>query len=159
MAEVVIETGDRYTHKTHNWLRVGLIGAALGVLVVVLSGLVERYIVDPLLCRGDALESCMQSGVLAANIAAVVVAMIGCVVLIRLTVHRPLAVVIAGLVTLWGVAALIQGLRLAEMFAWMAVLYALAYLLFANIFRIRSLIVAVVAAVAAMLLFRWVAFL
>ena len=86
-------------------------------------------------------------------------AMIGCVLLIRLRVHRPLAIAIAALVALWGLASLTDGLRMAEVYAWTAALYALAYLLFSHIFRIRLLIVAIIVAAAVVLLFRWVAFL
>ncbi len=159
MAKVVLETSDRRLHGTYNWINIGLTGAALGVIALVLGWLLGTYVIDPLVCRSGALAACGQSAVTAGNVAAVIVAIIGAAMLIRLHVHWAVGVALAALASLWGAAALTDGLRWFEIAGWMAILYALAYLLFTNIFRIRSVIVAIIVAVLAVLVFRWVAFL
>lgn len=158
MAEAVVEANNSHIQGRYDWWKVGLVGAVTGVLVVVVAALLERYVVDFLLCRGDTLEACAQSGVLSANLAAVVGAMMGFVLLLRLGVYRAVAVVVAVLVAFWGIASLFDGLRPAEVFAWMAGLYTLTYLLFVNIFRIRALIVAAVATIFVIVIVRWAAF-
>ncbi len=143
----------------NNWLRVGLVGAALGVIVLVLSWLLGTYIIDPLLCRGGTLSSCGNSGVLAGNVAAVIGAVLGAATLIRLRVHGAMWVVLAALISFWNIGLLVDGIRWAEAAAWMATLYALAYLLFAHILRLRSIFTALIVAAIAVIVLRWVAFL
>lgn len=159
MAKVVIETNNPQVYGKYSWWQVGLVGAALGVVTLALSWIISVFIVDPLLCRTGTLAACGQSEVLAGNIGAVVSAIIGAGILIRLRVRRSLWVVIAVLATFWGITTLIADLRWAEMAAWMAGLYAVGYLLFANILRIRSAFVAAIIAIIAVLVLRWVAFL
>lgn len=155
----VVETNNRYVYGAHNWVRVGLIGAALGVVILVLSWLLGTYVIDPLLCRSGTLAACGRSDVLAGNVAAVVGAVIGTGLLIRLRTYRSLWVTLATLIAFWGISELVGGLRWAESAAWMAVLYGLAYLLFAHILRIRSIFIALVLTALAVLVLRWVAFL
>ena len=143
----------------NNWIRVGLIGAGLGVIVLVLSWLLGTYIIDPLLCRGGTLASCGNSSVLAGNVAAVMGAVLGAGILIRLRVHGAMWAALATLIAFWNIGQLVDGIRWAEAAAWMAVLYALAYLLFAHILRIRSIFTALIVAAIAVLVLRWVAFL
>lgn len=159
MAKVVIETGDRYTYRVIDWLRTGLTGAALGVLVAALSWLIERFVVEALICRNGDLEACAQPWLLASNIAAVLGAVVGAAILIRLLTIRAVAVALAALVTLWGIGSLTDTLGVVEVLVWLAALYGLAYVLYSYIFRIRSIYVAIAVAVVAMLIFRWVAFL
>ncbi|GEM_PF-6646044 len=159
MARAVVDTSDRRIRGTLNWVHVVLLGAALGVVWLVLSWLLSAYVIDVLVCRSGTLAACGRSEEVAGNIAAVIVAVIGVGALIRLYVQRAFGVAVAVLASFWGLSALIDGLRWFESVAWLASLYALAYLLFANIFRIRSLFAAIILAALAVLLVRWVAFL
>ncbi len=155
----IVQTDNRYIFNMNSWARVVLVGAALGVIVLALSWVIGKFIVDPLLCRGGNLAACGNSEVLAGNIAAVIAAIAGASALIRLRVYRSILVALAVLISFWGIASLGSGLRWAELAAWMAGLYGLSYLLFAHIFRIRSIFVAVIIAIIAVLALRWVAFL
>lgn len=159
MAQVIIETNDQRIFSPYSWLRIVLIGAALGVITLGLSWLIGTYIVDPLLCRTETLAACAQSDMMASNIASVVTATIGVWLLIRLLVRRAVLVAVAVVIALWNLSALFVGLGWFEVAASVAVIYALAYLLFATIFRIRSIFVAVIVSIIAILLVRWVAFL
>lgn len=158
MARAVANT-NQHIYGTHDWVRVGLLGAALGIIALALSWLVGTYIIDPLLCRSGALTACRSSSTLAANIALVLATVAGAAAMIRLRTYRFVGVSFAVLVAFWGMASLLAGLSWFEMAAWSAGIGALGYLLFMEIFRIRSLFIAVVAAAAAILLIRWVAFL
>ena len=159
MAKVVIETSNPHVYSAHNWVQIGLVGAALGVITLVLAWVIGAFIIDPLLCRTGTLAACGQSEVLAGNIAAVMSAVIGFGILIRLRARRALWVAVAVLATFWGVTTLIADLKWAEMAAWMAGLYAGGYLLFASILRVRSVFVAAIITIIAVLVLRWVAFL
>ena len=159
MAEVVVESSDRRIYGAYDWLWVGIAGAALGIVMMALSWLLGTYVIDPLLCRGDAIESCAQSGVIAGNVAAVIVAIVGAGVLIRLRVRRALIVVLATLISFWNLTTLLDGLGGFEVVAWMAGLHAFAYLVFASLLRIRSFFVALIFVILMVIALRWVAFL
>lgn len=159
MAKAVVETTDRRIYGTFGWAQVGLIGGILGAVWYGLSLLIGNYIVDPLICRGDALEACAQSGALAVNIAGVVVAIIGATLLIRMHIHRAMGVALAGLIAFWNLQILTEGLPWFESLAWFILINALGYLLFTNLFRIRRIYIAVIMVAIAILLVRWVAFL
>lgn len=159
MAKVTITTQDQRIYATYDWVRIGIVGAALGVLAMAVAWLLGTYIIDPLVCRSGTLAACGQSDVMAGNIASVIIAAVGIGLLIRLHVRRALGVALATLVAYWNLSSLVGDLRWFEAAGWMALLYALAYLLFAHIFRIRSMLVAVVVSAIAVLVLRWVAFL
>ena len=155
----VVQKDDRHLYRMNNWIRVTLTGAGLGVIILALTWVLGQYVIDPLVCRGGALESCNNSNILAGNVAAVIGAIAGASVLIRLRVYRGIFVAIATLISFWGIGALTEGLRWAEVAAWMAALYGFGYLLFAHILRIRRSFVAFIVAAIAVLVLRWVAFL
>ena len=159
MAKATVTTNDRRAYGVHTWLRIAFIGAALGVISLPLTWLLGTYVIDPLVCRGNALEMCGRSGEVAGNVAIVIVSVVSVALLIRQYVYRSVGIAIAVAGSFWGITALLEGLGWFETAAWAAGLYVFAYLLFANILRIRSLFVAVAIALVAVLLIRWVAFL
>ncbi len=159
MAKATVTTQDRRIYRTYDWLRIGLLGAALGVVGLAIAWLLGSYIIDPLVCRSGALTACGQSDVMAGNIAAIIVAAVGIGLLIRLRAHRAFGVALATLVAYWNTSVLLRDLGWFEAAGWMAVLYALAYLLFAHIFRIRSMFVSIIITIVMALALRWVAFL
>ena len=160
MAKVVIQpSGDRYVKGNYNWIVIALIGAALGALTWLVSWALGSFVVDPLLCRDMTLQACGRSGMVAGNLAVVVTAVVGAVTLIRLHVRHALWVVVAVVFSFWGLGGLIEPFAWSEAIAWMAGLYALGYVLFAWILRLRSTFIAMILVIAVALLFRWVAFL
>lgn len=159
MAKAVVETTDRRIYGTFGWAQVGLIGGVLGATGYGLALLIGKYVIDPLVCRGDSLAACAQSEVLAVNIAAVVVAIVGATLLIRMHIHRAVGVALAALIAFWNLRLLAEGLPWFESLAWFVIVYALGYLLFTNLFRVRRIYLAVIMVALAILLVRWVAFL
>lgn len=160
MAKVVIQpTGDRYVSGTYNWASIALIGAGLGVLTWVVAWLLGNFVIDPLLCRNSALQACGQSDVVAGNLAMIVAAVVGAVTLIRLHVRHALWIVMSVILSFWSLSTLTGPLFWVEALAWTAGLYVVAYVLFTWILRLRSTVIAVVIAIMAALVFRWVAFL
>lgn len=160
MAKVVIQpTGDRYVSGAYNWLTIAAIGAGLGVLTWIVAWLLGSFVVDPLLCRDSALQACGNSGTVAGNLAIIATAILGAVTLIRLHIRHSLWVVLAVVLSFWGLHSLTESLSWIEALAWTAGLFALGYVLFTWVIRLRSTTVAVVLVIALALAFRWVAFL
>ena len=128
-----------------------LLGVGMG-FVAWLAGLIVRHIVlVPLFCGDPASIVCVNQVDVAANIAAIVVVFIGMMGLVRLSMYRPLIIVLATAVSLWGIGTWTAHLTWYEALAWFVLLYALCYLAFAWLVRPRSfapMIVLVALAVA-----------
>lgn len=125
-------------------IKVVIAGLVLGLLTWGLTWLLERFVLKALFCGDPSAAACVNITTYAGNIAAVVIAIIGVVALVRLNVFRPLLIVLGGVVSLWGMAAWLQNLNMIEQMLWSAVLYALLYSLYAWVARIRSAIVVLI---------------
>jgi uncharacterized membrane protein YbhN (UPF0104 family) len=113
------------------------LGAVVGLLIWGLMVVIDRYILDPVLCQGQALQ-CANTSQYSEAIASIVGAGVGLFFLVRLQVFRPLLVVVAAIASLWGIigqAALLPwyGVGLSAI-----LLYAFAYAIFTWVARIRS---------------------
>lgn len=160
MAKVIIQPkGDRYVSGAYNWLVIAAIGAGLGILTWIVAWVLGSFVIDPLLCRDSALQACGKSGAVAGNLAIIVTAIVGAIALIRLHVRHALWVVLAVVLSFWGLQALTSALSWIEGLAWTTGLFVLGYLLFTWILRLRSTMLAVVLAIVAALVLRWIAFL
>ena len=155
----VIQTDNRYFRGANGRVRVIGIGLFVGILSLGLAWILGRFVVDPLLCRSWALDSCVDSSVIAFNIASVLGAVFGASVLIRIRVYRAVLITLSTLVSFWGLIDLTDGLHWLEVCAWVASLTGVSYLLFFHISRVRSIFVAVIMAIAVILVIRWFAFL
>lgn len=109
-------------------------GLIAGVIAGGLTLLFSMYLFRVLPCT---IETCGAGGQYSAVLAGIISAAFGLFWLIRLQVFRPLLIIIAVTVALWGI-----GLQMIQ-WPWVAIilatagLHALAYLLFAWISRIR----------------------
>lgn len=160
MAKVVIQPkGDRYVSGAHNWFVVAIIGIGLGVLTWIVAWALGAFVMDPLLCRDSALQACGKSGAVAGNLALIVTAIVGAIALIRLHIRHALWAVLAVVLSFWGLQSLTSVLPWIEGLVWTSVLFALGYVLFTWILRLRSTTMAVAISIALALIFRWVAFL
>ena len=160
MAKVIIQpAGDRYVGGGYNWLKIGAIGVMAGALTWIVAWALGSFVIDPLLCRDSTLQACGQSGAIAGNLAAIVTAVLGATILIRLHIRHALWIVAAVVLTFWSLNALTGPLFWIEAIAWTAGLYGLGYVLFTWIMRLRSTTIAVVLAISVALVFRWIAFL
>lgn len=119
------------------------IGAGVGLLTALSYFALENYVFGPLLCEGTA-TACEDSSLYATIVSIVLGSVIGLVALVQARVYRPLLIVLAASVTMWGFGSLVNdlawywGLLLAVLF------FGLVYSLYAWIARVRSFIVAAV---------------
>lgn len=120
-----------------------ILGALVGLLTWGLAWLLGTYVFEPILCGGGDTRcgSAPQYGEITATIVVAIGALLG---LVRLRVFRPLLVVLAATVTLWGLIGMVTVFE----WYWAAlaslVLYALAYGLFVWVVRIRRFWLALV---------------
>ncbi len=128
-------------------LGVVLTGIVTGVLSVVFAKVLNQFIISPALCRSATEAACTSSEVTAFHIAGVIAAVIAVVMLVNLSVYRPLLVAIAATISAWG----IYGNTLPDLtWPWamaVAVLFNIGvYLTFSWLLRIYNLIIALVIA-------------
>lgn len=113
-----------------------LIGVAVGLAHFVVTLVLSRYVVDPLACGVvGATDQCASSLVIADGIATILVAVAGLFLGIRYGIARPLMVVAASGLLLFGMMTWTEGLFWLESLGWALILYALGYLLFGWINR------------------------
>lgn len=122
----------------HVW-KIAIIGAALGLAYWVLSVFISGY---------------TSSIDIAANVATIIVATAGVVILVKMRTSRPLLIALASALSLWGLSSLTDGLIRYEAIAWSLLLYSLAYTLFSWISRYSKVILVITAIIAAVVIVR-----
>ena len=115
-----------------------LLGAATGLIILGLGMIFNRFIFDAYFCQGDATAECINARNYSAVVASVIAAIAALGGLVRLRVYRPLLVVIASMVSLWGVVQIVWNLYWLIAVLVVAVLYALAFGLYSWVARIRT---------------------
>jgi hypothetical protein len=139
----------------HQVIQVALLGIGLGIGAWILGMLVKQVVIMPLFCGDPTNGVCVGSVDVSSNAAAVIVGFVGLMALVRLSVFRPLLVVLATLVALWGIGSSTNGLQWYESLAWTVVLYMLCYIAFAWLVRPRSFVPTLLLLVIAVSLIRW----
>jgi hypothetical protein len=140
MAKIIESDTERHViSKQYSLWRIILIGALLGVFHYYLTVFIGRY-VDSTITSGD--------------IATVLVATAGIIIMISLRMTQPLIIAIASGVALWGLAQWTDGLVWSEAVAWSVLLYGLSYTLFSWIARYTLAIPVVSATVLVVILVR-----
>lgn len=118
-----------------------LLAGAAGAIAWGLTVILDKYVFQAILCSGDG-ERCgmsLQYGAITASVLAGILMLLG---LVRLGVFRPLLVVLAATVSLWGLVEMVRVWPWYYAVLAMVVLYALAYGTFSWISRIRNFWVA-----------------
>jgi hypothetical protein len=109
-----------------------LIGIGVGILGWLLTFAFRNYIIEPVFCRSaDTFAVCNNGSSVAWAAGYIIAAIVSIVALIRANVYRPLLVVLAALISLWGLGAWTDPMLWYWELLWSAVLFALAYALFA----------------------------
>jgi len=140
---------------SYSWWRVALIGAVIGAIYWVLSFLIGHFIIDPMFCRSSVnAAACSNSVELSGNIAGILVATLGLMILVWLKVLRPLVVAVATAIILWGLAGWTAGLVWVEVALWSVLLYSLSYVLFSWMSRYGRSIPVLVAATVTVVIAR-----
>lgn len=131
-------------------VQIALLGAALGVIAWLVGAAISNFVIDPLFCKaeGGNFSVCAQGGLLASNIASLLVGGLAVVALLRLGVFRPLLISLAVIITLWGLGPWMGALPWYESLVWTILLYAVAYVAFSWLARIRVFWIALLATIA-----------
>lgn len=136
---VQIVQQDRYPQAvsmSFSWWQIALTGAAVGALYFIVTYLVGHFLIEPLYCGPNLnVVNCSNSVGISGNIATIIVAAVGLGIMVSLRVVRPIIVVVATGLLLWGLSVWTAGLGWGEIVAWGALLYGLAYVTFAWICR------------------------
>lgn len=155
MNETASETRSNLVPMTWRELaRIGAIGAVIGALSVGLYVLFHAYIFQAVLCRDQANTACGQAATYAAITTAFIASFVAVVVLAHIRVYRPLLIILAAILALWGIQSIVAVLPWYWALAGMIAVGALAYSLFAWIARIRSFILSAVAAIVIAVIIR-----
>lgn len=118
-------------------VQVGIFGILAGLLVWGLTYVLEVYALKMLVCTDTDAITCAAASQLGEGIATIVIAAVGLFALVKLQVFRPLLVVIAVVVSLWGLIDIIRDLPVYLIACSVAGLYMVSYLMFTWITRLR----------------------
>jgi hypothetical protein len=125
-------------------VQVAFLGAIAGAIAWVLTSLIYHAIMVPLYCSNASSVACGGSLGVAGGIAAVLAGIAGLLGLVRLSVFRPLLIVLGAVITLWGLSSWVGGLPWYQELAWSIMLTGLTYTAFAWLVRPRSFVVAAI---------------
>jgi len=114
------ETESPAISASYSLWRIALVGAVMGAIYWGLTALLNRFI-----------NSISISG----DIATILIATLGIMVMLRLRIAQPLVIAIATGATLWGLAQWSNGLAWGEIIGWSALLYGLSYAIYSWISR------------------------
>jgi hypothetical protein len=129
--------------RPNTMVQVALLGIVLGGLSWLISALIDRFIAGALLCGSNG-PTCESSTLVAGNAAIVLVAIGGLLGLVRLGIYRPLLVVIAAAIVLWGISGFTLGMQWYEAMAWTVLFTAIVYTAFAWLVRPRFFLFAII---------------
>lgn len=127
-------------------LTIAGVGAGVGLVVSGAAYALNQYVFQAIMCQGDS-AGCEQSSYYAMIVAMVIGALLGLIALVQARVYRPLLIVLAATIGLWGFSTLTAGIAWYWGLLVPVVLFALSYMLFAWIARIRSFVAALIVSV------------
>jgi hypothetical protein len=131
-----------------------LVGAGAGLVATAITILMNKFVFAAVLCRPEAATDCTNAPMYSMIVGLVIGSIAGLVALAQLRVYRPLLIVVATVIALWGFQALVGGLAWYWALLVMMLLFGLSYGLFAWIARVRSFLLAAVIAVVLVVLVR-----
>jgi hypothetical protein len=139
MAKVIITDDQAAIGATYEWWYVLLTGLTIGVLYVGLSALISHFVIDPLYCKATLNSGvCSNSESIGGNIATILSAVVALALFVRLRVFRPIVIVVAAAMLLWGLSSWTAGLGAIEIVVSSAILYGLCYILISWICRYKN---------------------
>lgn len=118
-----------------------LLGGSIGLLGWALGALFNQYVFEAYLCQGDVVDRCYLAKDYSAVIAAIIASVAALAGLVRLRIYRPLLVLIASMIGLWGILQLSWSLPWYQGLAISIVIYALAFGTFSWVSRIRPFLI------------------
>lgn len=137
-------------------LGVAGVGAGVGLVTYGAFTLLERFVFHAVMCRADTAANCGDAPTYAMVVAMVLGGLAGLVALVQLRIYRPLLVVLAAVISLWGYEFLVAGMAWYWAFGLSIALFAVIYALFAWLARVRSFLISVIAIVVMIAILRLV---
>lgn len=160
MAKVVEAVDPQAAWATMSWrslISIGLIGVLIGVVTYALNLVLLHLVFEPIMCRDSlALVRCDSKESLSAGVAIVLASMVGLVFLVRERVYRPLLVILAVALSMWGIFVAVAGLPWLLATVVVALAFALCYMLFAWLVQPNSLAISLILATLAVVAVRLV---
>jgi hypothetical protein len=140
VAKIISSDIDSQPVSTFNpaWQTI-LMGAIFGVLYCGLTLYLSKFV---------GLTS------VAGDIATIIVATVGIIVMLNLRMARPLLVAASAAISLWGLSKLTGGLGWFEVVVWSALVYCLAYFLFSWLTRYKKIIPVLIAVIIIIIIVR-----
>jgi hypothetical protein len=127
--------------------RIIYIGLGMGILWWVFTAILSQYVVEPIACRNlSTASSCVNSIGVAGSIAAVLVAVIGTVLLVRYIQPRPIIIAVSTMILLWTLGSIMDGLTWWVTILWALFFYTASYVLFSMVARIQWLVISLLTA-------------
>ncbi|HET7630539.1 MAG TPA: hypothetical protein VFK03_04160 [Candidatus Saccharimonadales bacterium] len=143
--------------------RIGLAavsGLLTGFVIWLINLLLQNFLFQPLFCQSpDTHGACLDSNVWSWWIAAVIVSLASLMVLVKGLVYRPLLVVLASLVTVWGIWDWLGVFSWWQASLWEALIFGLAYALYTLLARINNFALSLLAIVVSIIVVRLVSLL
>lgn len=137
-----------------DFIGVLVLGGATGLLVWGIGMLLHHYVFDVYFCHGDVVGQCGSAknyAVVAASIVGGVAALAG---MVRLRAYRPLLILIASFLSVWGIVQLSWDLGWVAGMLTAVALYAIAFGAYAWIARVREFWIAAAAMFVLVILVR-----
>lgn len=134
-------------------MMVALAGLGVGFVVTALTHLLDQYIFSAVLCQTDSAE-CANATNYAMIVAMVIGGIGGLIALVQARIYRPLLVVLAAAISLWGLHEITASMQWYWALIITMAMFAFSYALFTWMARIRSFILALVVIVVLVVLAR-----
>lgn len=137
------------------WKTIGA-GMTVGFITSVLYFLLSKFVFGSILCRAESMERCGEVAQYAMPLSLLIGAIVGLIMLAQMRIYRPLLIVIAATIALWGYQVIVA--NMAWYFALLAslVLFGVIYALYAWLARLRSFVFSVVIIVVVTVIIRLV---
>ncbi len=133
------------------------VGVLVGAIGWLINLFLQHYFIEPVFCASpDSFSACANGGTIAWALAHLLVVGASVVALVRFAVYRPLLVVIAALVTVWGMNSWLGPQEWWSATLWQALLFGLSYGAYAWLARINQFWLAAVTTVVVVVLWRLV---
>lgn len=133
--------------STRELITVIVAGLATGIVIFLIAYVLNKFVFGSVLCRPQNSSDCSSAPAYAMIVAIILGSIGGLATLARLRVYRPLLVVIATAISLWGIGSLTQGLPWYGALLLIAGMFGLTNGLYAWVVRIRSFIFTIVVSV------------
>lgn len=141
-------------------LRVAIVGLIAGLLVPLLGLGIANGLIAPIFCQpnNNSFEVCASGGIVAYHTAAIIVALGVTALFANWGIFRPLPLVLAVTISMWGFKKYVDSLATQALFEYIVLsvfLTALCYVLFYWLLRLRNFPLSIILTIIATALVCW----